>query len=104
MIGCVSIQHLPTHRHHSDFPGHAQQDIDDAKNLSINAFVLELSDAALDMVTGSPDHLFTHPGFFNGSDDYQWTWGKDKASSSYYKVDGKALISTFSSGGFDSDR
>lgn len=106
---------------------HAQKDIDDAMAMGLDGFAINVGDATKDFVPKTLGYLFSHAeakGFklyismdvyasgdscYNGGDscngpfDYQWIWDAHKGSSAYYQVNGKALISTFSSGGFHND-
>ncbi|PYI11000.1 hypothetical protein BO78DRAFT_304565 [Aspergillus sclerotiicarbonarius CBS 121057] len=103
---------------------HAQKDIDDAKALGFDGFALNIGDATQSFVSDTLSYMFPYAesvGFklyvsmdvyasgdacykkktsCKGPFDYQWIWDGYKGSSAYYQVDGKALISTFSSGGF----
>ncbi|PYI22706.1 hypothetical protein BO99DRAFT_429649 [Aspergillus violaceofuscus CBS 115571] len=103
---------------------HAQKDIDDAKALGFDGFALNIGDATQDFVSDTLSYMFPYAesvGFklyvsmdvyasgdacykrktsCNGPFDYQWVWDRYKGSSAYCQIDGKALISTFSSGGF----
>ncbi|PYH94657.1 putative glucan endo-1,3-alpha-glucosidase agn1, partial [Aspergillus ellipticus CBS 707.79] len=87
---------------------HAQKDIDDAKALGFDGFALNIGDATQDFVSSTLSYMFPYAesvGFklYVSMDVLLTTNGSGmgyKASSAYYQVEGKTLISTFSSGGF----
>lgn len=105
---------------------HAQQDIDDALAMGIDAFAINIGDSTGSWVSTALANLFPYAeqvGFklfismdveaaaaactssgtsCGGPSDYQWIWDAYKGSSAYYQVNGLPLISTFSSGGYES--